>query len=108
MHRLGAVLHAAEVRLLALEALIKGTLFQDILIRLVVVLAALRIDWFHVDFAFGLEFPRERQDLTLELQKLVQICIELRILLEKIDWRLAGRASYEVKRDAQSAPSMSE
>ena len=65
-------------------------------------------DWLHVDLAFGLEFLGERQDPIFDLQKLAQIGVELRALLEALDWRFAGRARYEVKRDAQSVPPMAE
>ena len=66
------------------------------------------IDWFHVDLACGYEFSSEREYLLFELQKLAQICLKLRALLEALDLRLASRASYEVKRDAQGAPFMAE
>ena len=102
------VRQAAIKRQLAPEALVEGTLCQDILFRLVVEAVTFLTDWLHVDLAFGLVFLGERQDPIFDLQKLAQIGIELRALLEAPDWRFAGRARHEVKRDAQGAPPVAE
>ena len=54
-----AVCQAAIIRLLARGALVEGALGQEVLIRLVVKLAACFGDGRHVDFPLGLKLPSE-------------------------------------------------
>ena len=92
-----AVNKAAVERLLAVVALVEGALGQDVLVGLVVELAACLGNGCHVDLALGLELLGECQDVLLELQELVQVGVELRALLEALDGRLAGGAGEELK-----------
>ena len=103
-----AVNKAAVERLLAAVALVEGALGQNVLVRLVVELAACLGNGCHVDLALGLELLGECQDVLLELQELVQVGVELRALLEALDGRLAGGAGEELKRDAEGAPLVAE
>ena len=103
-----AVNKAAVERLLAGAALVEGALGQNVLVRLVVELAACLGNGCHVDLSLGLVLPGECQDVLLELQELVQVSVELRALLEALDGRLAGRAGEELKRDAEGAPLVAE
>lgn len=94
--------------LLALVALVEGALGEEKLIQLAKELVALLSHRLCIDLSLGFVLVGKLENLLLELQKFGEVRLELRVVGQGLDGRLARWAGNEVKCDAQGAPLVGE